>query len=92
MRSAQDVLDRHFLEVRCKLLDIAAVLDRIDRVEAVQDRRRQAIDLALGILASAAENRAEEVQLLLSRPYDPAWLETFEPVPVDPETPNGTER
>jgi hypothetical protein len=29
--SAQEVLNRYFLELRCKLLDIAAILDRMDR-------------------------------------------------------------
>ena len=30
-RDAMDVLDRDFLETRCKILEIAATLDRIDR-------------------------------------------------------------
>ena len=30
-RDATDVLDHDFLETRCKILEIAATLDRIDR-------------------------------------------------------------
>ena len=33
-RDAMDVLDRDFLEARCKILEIAAILDRIDRAPA----------------------------------------------------------
>ena len=33
-RSATEVLERDFLETRCKILEVAAILDRIDRAPA----------------------------------------------------------
>ena len=49
--TAAEVLDRVFLEVRCKLLDTAASLDRIARSEgaelALRERRLQQIQEAI---------------------------------------------
>jgi hypothetical protein len=60
------ILDEEFLSIRCKLIELAAVLDRIDRAGGVQDTRLDQIRAALGILASAAPNRAERVQMEFS--------------------------
>lgn len=79
--TGQEVLDRYFLEVRCKLLDIAAVLDRIDRSTdsgGLNDPRRQTVDRALEVIAGAEGRRAERVQMLFSRDYDPQWAKEFE--------------
>jgi hypothetical protein len=72
---ARDVLDRYFLEARAKLLDVAAILDRLDRGGPSDDPRLQKLLQALTILQekSTAADRAEKLQLLFSRPYDPAW-------------------
>ena len=75
--TAAEVLDRVFLEVRCKLLDTAASLDRIARSEgaelALRERRLQQIQEAIAILASAGADRAERIQMLFSDPYVPNW-------------------
>lgn len=80
--SAKEVLDRYFLETRCKLLEIAATLDRIDRAEdaeaVAEDPRRQKIDRAFELLLHEKGDRAEQLQLLFSRDYDPDWLNDFE--------------
>jgi hypothetical protein len=77
--NAPEVLDREFLEVRARLLQIAAVLDRLDRagdsVEA--DPRIEKIRRALAILESTSGQRAERIQLLFSRAYEPDWRERF---------------
>ena len=39
---AQQMLDREFLEIRCRLIDIAASLDRIDRREGSERAHRDA--------------------------------------------------
>ena len=74
---ADQVLERYFLEARAKLLDVAAILDRIDRGEnaprAVQDPRMQRIHEALTLLQKKTGSRAESVQLLFSLAYDTAW-------------------
>jgi hypothetical protein len=72
--SAQEVLNRYFLELRCKLLDIAAILDRMDRGGPLPaDPRLEQIRQALRELASATPGRAERIQMIFSRPYDPNW-------------------
>lgn len=72
--SASEVLNRYFLELRCKLLDIAAILDRLDRGGIVAaDPRLAQIQQALRELASDSVGRTERIQLIFSRPYDPDW-------------------
>ncbi|MCS7016607.1 MAG: hypothetical protein NZM42_10890 [Gemmatales bacterium] len=71
---AQEALNRYFLELRCKLLDIAAILDRIDRGgPAPADPRLEQVRQALRELTSTSSGRAERIQLIFSRPYDPNW-------------------
>jgi len=71
---ASEVLNRYFLELRCKLLDIAAILDRLDRGGPLPaDPRLEQIRQALRELASTSPGRAERIQLIFSRPYDPQW-------------------
>ena len=80
--NANQVLDRHYLEVRAKLLEVAATLDRIDRAggSAVEDDPRMGQLLAgLKILQEASSaDRAEQIQHLFSRPYDEQWRSRLE--------------
>ncbi|GBD35132.1 hypothetical protein HRbin36_00237 [bacterium HR36] len=72
--SASEVLNRYFLELRSKLLDIAAILDRMDRGGPLPaDPRLEQIHQALHELISATPGRAERLQMIFSRPYDPNW-------------------
>jgi len=77
--SAPEVLDREFLDVRARLLQIAASLDRLDRADGAveNDPRLQKIRQAFAILAAADADRAEQIQLLFSRPYDARWQSAF---------------
>jgi len=74
---ANTALDSFFLEARAKLLDLAAILDRIGRGAGsggVQgDPRLARIREALDILADESGGRAERVQKLFSLDYDPGW-------------------
>jgi hypothetical protein len=72
---APEVLEREFLEIRARLLHVAASLDRLDRAEGsvTGDQRLAKIREALAILAAGDAGRAEKIQLLFSRPYDPDW-------------------
>lgn len=74
---ASAVLDREFLEIRAKVLEIAASLDRLERGEgSVQkDDRYNLIQQGLRILQETEEGRAERVQLLFSQPYETEWRE-----------------
>jgi hypothetical protein len=80
-REALVVLDRDFLETRCKLLEIAAVLDRIDRAPAQHhehpDPRLGQIRQALEALGEPGPGRAETIQMIFSLPYDRNWREKF---------------
>jgi len=74
--TASEVFERWFLETRSKLLDVAANLDRVDRAGgAVNDPRRAAVDEALRILLGPGHDRAERIQMIFSREYDPDWLD-----------------
>ena len=77
---ASDVLNREFLEVRARLLQVAAALDRLDRAEGSvdDDPRFQNIHRVLEVLRGAGPKRAEQVQMIFSRPYSPTWRESFE--------------
>ena len=77
--NAKETLDREFLVIRSKLLDVAACLDRIDRAdgELPNDARMDLISQAIEIVGSHDQHRAERVQLLFSRDYDEAWKTQF---------------
>ncbi len=76
---APEVLNREFLEIRARLLHVAASLDRLDRADGsvLDDPRLEKIRLALNILADGEPDRAEKIQLLFSRPYDADWMSKF---------------
>jgi hypothetical protein len=74
--NALDVLNREFLSVRSKLIDVAAALDRVGRAGgACDDPRVGQIRRSLELLAQPREtaDRAEQVQMIFSLPYDPNW-------------------
>lgn len=73
--TAKISLDTFFLETRCKILDLAAILDRIGRGagQVDNDPRLEKIRQALEILQDESGGRAERVQQLFSIEYDAAW-------------------
>jgi hypothetical protein len=81
-RDASEVLNRDFLEARCKILEIAAILDRIDRAPAKHhdhpDPRMSQLRQALEALCVPDAGRAETIQLIFSLEYDPKWRETMD--------------
>lgn len=70
----QQVLDMYFMDARCKLIELAAFLDRVDRATGEVDFRLEAFRNALQEL-NAPGNRAEKVLLSFSDP-------TVEPIPA----------
>jgi hypothetical protein len=78
--SAAAVLEREFLPLRAKLIEIAAILDRMDRSDGSVDgdSRRRKVERALAILQSVDTDRAERLQLLFSLPYLEHWQEKFQ--------------
>jgi len=96
-RTAETVLAECYLETRAKVLEVAAILDRIDRagdtaggVEMSGDAsmRHDQLIRAIRLLLSDSPRRAQEIQQLFSRTYDPQWRSTFglpgEPVSDSP--------
>ena len=77
---APEVLEREFLEIRARLLQVAASLDRLARAEGnvSADKRLQQLAAAFEILASSGNDRAERIQLVFSRPYDAQWKPAFD--------------
>jgi hypothetical protein len=85
--TAEQILDREFLEIRSKILEVAAALDRLDRAEGTvgSDRRMGMIHKALQVLSSEpgeSIDRAEEIQMIFSRPYNSNWRGDFQIAPA----------
>lgn len=76
---AQEILDNEFLEIRAKLLQLAASFDRLARAErsVVGDPRMEKIQQALSVLSSDEPCRAERLQMIFSLPYDGDWQGQF---------------
>jgi hypothetical protein len=74
---AAKALDAFFLEARAKVLDLAAILDRIGRgagaASVSDDPRLRKLREALEVLLDPSGGRAERVQRIFSLDYDPAW-------------------
>ena len=79
--NSKQILDREFLEIRAKILEVAAALDRIERADddVSNDSRMALIADAINVIAQEQSDpiRAEKIQLLFSRAYDEKWLEEF---------------
>lgn len=81
--SANETLEREFLVVRAKLLEIAATFDRLERGDGSvgNDPRLQQVFAALDVLSkpiATEADRAEAIQLIFSLPYKESWREEFE--------------
>ena len=80
-RSKAEVLNRDFLEVRGKVLELAAALDRLDRAPRAgsdsPDARLAQLRQGLEALLEPGPGRAETVQRIFSLEYDPLWRDRF---------------
>jgi hypothetical protein len=77
--SAQEILDREFLDIRSKVLELAAAFDRLERAEGsvTTDPRLTRLHEALHAVIDLPEARAERVQMIFSRAYDELWQRTM---------------
>lgn len=75
--AADQALAAYFLEARSKILDLAAILDRIQRgdgsTRTLADPRLENVARALQILSNEPGGRAEAVQRVFSLEYDSGW-------------------
>ena len=78
MLTDQQVLDRYFPEVRAKLIEIAATMDRLQRAHAdspqlslSEDDRMKMFYESLQVLkdTSDAPDKAERIQMIFSDPH-----------------------
>ena len=78
-RNSSEVFEQEFLPIRAKLLEVAAALDRLDRASGsvASDSRRLQVQAAIQVLLRPDEDRAEQVQLIFSRPYEDDWRQNF---------------
>lgn len=71
----QQTLDLYFMDARCKLIDLAAFIDRMERSTGDEDFRMTAFRKALSELSGGNTEKAKHVLLALSDP-------TTEPIPA----------
>ncbi|MBI3417007.1 MAG: hypothetical protein HY043_17080 [Verrucomicrobia bacterium] len=71
----QQVLNLYFMDARCKLIELAAFLDRVERAQGEDDFRLKAFRQAMNELSKANPDRARQVLLAFSDP-------TTEPIPA----------
>jgi len=76
-QTADEILERTFLEIRARVLEVAAALDRIERADddnhAAADPRVQNLRRAIEVLNTEGFDRAERVQMIFSDEYQPGW-------------------
>jgi hypothetical protein len=79
LRTPAAVLEQEYLPIRAKILEIASALDRLERAGGVADGDPRMAQVRAGIetLLRRDEDRAEQVQLIFSRPYDDEWQDKF---------------
>ena len=72
------IIDREFLDIRSKVLQIGASLDRIERAggNLAESSKTKLLLQTIEILLDGSPDRAERIQLLCSRPYDPNWVKS----------------
>jgi hypothetical protein len=79
VRSSAEVFDQEFLPIRAKLLEVAASLDRFDRAGGLltSESRLAQVRAAVEVLLRPEDNRAEQIQLIFSRPFEEGWRDKF---------------
>ena len=66
MLSKQELLDLQFIEIRHKLVEVAAFLDRLDRHAGDADFRLKALKDAIHVLSSDQPHKAAAILEVLS--------------------------
>ena len=67
----QQLIDKYFMEVRARILDVAAFLDRMDRAverNAEDDFRMVAMRQAFQALCAGTPGRVYDIQMIFSDP------------------------
>ncbi|MEM0896304.1 MAG: hypothetical protein AAGJ79_05400 [Verrucomicrobiota bacterium] len=89
MPTKKEILDLYFMDARCKLIDLAAFLDRVDRHEGAADFRHPAFMKALASMQEppSGKSRAQAVLESLSdhsdEPVEAATIQFAYGAPID---------
>ena len=77
---AQAILTREQFKIRAKLIEIAAILDRIDRADGTVDHDRRMLEIrkSLEVLSGTDSDRAARIQMIYSREFDSQWKKNLE--------------
>lgn len=81
MRNAEQVVEQEYLQVRAKILEIAAFFDRLEAaggVDASKSTKLQLLQSGCEILLDGQQDKAARVQLHFSRHFDPQWRQKME--------------
>lgn len=84
MRNAEQVVEQEFLQIRAKILEIAAFFDRLAAdsvdealsesvVSGLSEERLKLLRAGCELLLDSDGDKAARVQLLFSRKYDEQW-------------------
>jgi hypothetical protein len=78
MRNAEQVVEQEFLQVRAKILEIAAFFDRLEpadaeNVSSPNAERLKLLRAGCELLLDSDREKAARLQLLFSRKYDEQW-------------------
>lgn len=78
MRNAEQVIEQEFLQVRAKILEIAAFLDRLESdgaksVSRANEERLKLLRAGCELLLDPEPDKAARVQLHFSRKFDDDW-------------------
>jgi hypothetical protein len=78
MRNAEQVVEQEFLQVRAKILEIAAFLDRLDPddargISSTNAERLKLLRAGCELLLDSDSDKAARLQLLFSRKYEEQW-------------------
>ncbi len=76
-RSANEILDAEFLQVRAKILEIGAFFDRLEEAGGADSEQLEQLKLACQMLTDDSTGKAAQIQLHFSREYDASWREAF---------------
>jgi hypothetical protein len=80
MRNPEQVVDQEYLQIRSKILEIAAFLDRLappGELSAPAEVRLELLRRGCELLLDTEADKAARVQLLFSRQYDAQWRQTM---------------
>jgi hypothetical protein len=87
MRNAEQIVEQEFLQMRAKILEIAAFFDRLEAdstkqagaaTSSVSQERLKLLRAGCDLLLDSESDKAARVQLLLSRKFDEQWRQTMD--------------